>query len=51
VKVSVKKGLETSDWVEILEPRFAPGDKVLVTGNYGLPDTARVKVETGEATP
>jgi multidrug efflux pump subunit AcrA (membrane-fusion protein) len=51
VKVPVKKGLETKDRVEILEPRFAPGDKVLVTGNYGLPDTARVKVETGEATP
>ena len=34
VKVAVKKGIETSDRVEIL-----------VTGNYGLPDTAKVKVE------
>jgi multidrug efflux pump subunit AcrA (membrane-fusion protein) len=45
VKVPVKKGIETSDRVEILQPVFASGDKVLVTGNYGLPDTAKVKVE------
>lgn len=45
VKVPVKKGIETSDRVEILEPQFAPSDKILVTGNYGLPDTAKVKVE------
>jgi multidrug efflux pump subunit AcrA (membrane-fusion protein) len=47
VKVPVKKGIETKDRVEILEPVFAPGDKILVTGNYGLPDTAKVKVEGG----
>jgi multidrug efflux pump subunit AcrA (membrane-fusion protein) len=51
VKVAVKKGLETKDRVEVLEPRFAPGDRILVTGNYGLPDTAKVKVQTGEANP
>jgi multidrug efflux pump subunit AcrA (membrane-fusion protein) len=45
VKVPVKKGIETSDRVEVLSPVFAPGDKILVTGNYGLPDTAKVKVE------
>jgi uncharacterized NAD(P)/FAD-binding protein YdhS len=45
VKVPVKKGLETRDRVEIIEPVFAPSDKILVTGNYGLPDTAKVKVE------
>lgn len=47
VKVPVKKGIETKDRVEILQPLFAPGDKILVTGNYGLPDTAKVKVEEG----
>ncbi len=47
VKVAVKKGIETKDSVEILQPIFAPGDKILVTGNYGLPDTAKVKVEEG----
>ncbi len=47
VKVPIKKGLETNDRVEVLSPLFAPGDKIIVTGNYGLPDTAKVKV--GEA--
>jgi HlyD family secretion protein len=45
VKVPVVKGLETKDKVEILSPVFTPADKILVTGNYGLPDTAKVKVE------
>jgi multidrug efflux pump subunit AcrA (membrane-fusion protein) len=50
VKVSVKKGMETKDRVEILSPVFSPTDRILLTGNYGLPDTAKVKV--GEsATP
>ena len=48
IKVPVKKGIETKDRVEILQPVFAPGDKILVTGNYGLPDTAKVKVEQPE---
>ena len=52
VKVLVKKGIETNNRVEILSPQFAPTDKILVTGNYGLPDTAKVKVETEkEANP
>jgi multidrug efflux pump subunit AcrA (membrane-fusion protein) len=46
VKVPVKKGVETADRVEVLSPIFDPDDKILVTGNYGLPDTAKVKVET-----
>jgi multidrug efflux pump subunit AcrA (membrane-fusion protein) len=46
VKVPVKKGIETADRVEVLSPIFDPDDKILVTGNYGLPDTAKVKVET-----
>lgn len=45
VKVPVKKGIETNGRVEILEPRFSPADKILLTGNYGLPDTAKVRVE------
>jgi len=47
VKIPVKKGIETRDRVEILSPQFGKDDKILVTGNYGLPDTAKVKVETG----
>jgi len=44
IKVPVKKGIETKDRVEILEPTFSSTDKILLTGNYGLPDTARVKI-------
>jgi multidrug efflux pump subunit AcrA (membrane-fusion protein) len=45
VKVPVKKGLETADQVEVLSPLFSPGDKILVSGNYGLPDTAKVSAQ------
>jgi multidrug efflux pump subunit AcrA (membrane-fusion protein) len=44
VKVPIKKGIETGDRVEIISPVFSPGDKILVSGNYGLPDTAKVKI-------
>ncbi|HEY4286036.1 MAG TPA: HlyD family efflux transporter periplasmic adaptor subunit [Puia sp.] len=45
VKVPVKKGIQTADRVEVLSPLFSPADKIIVTGNYGLPDTAKVRVE------
>jgi multidrug efflux pump subunit AcrA (membrane-fusion protein) len=44
VKVPIIKGMETADRVEILRPQFQTGDKILLTGNYGLADTARVKI-------
>ena len=44
VKVPVKKGIESEDNVEILSPVFSQQDKILVTGNYALADTAKVKV-------
>ena len=44
VKVPVTKGIETGDKVEILSPPFSPSDKILITGNYGLPETAKVKI-------
>ncbi|MEI9947122.1 MAG: HlyD family efflux transporter periplasmic adaptor subunit [Chitinophagaceae bacterium] len=45
VKVPVKKGIETSERVEILSPGFSSSDLFLLTGNYGLSDTAKVKIE------
>jgi len=45
VKVPVIKGIETSDLVEILSPEITPSDKILLRGNYGLPDTAKVVIE------
>lgn len=46
VRVDVRKGIETNDVVEILDPLFLPSDRILLTGNYGLPDTAGVKIIT-----
>lgn len=45
IKVPIRKGLETAGRVEILSPKLNPGDQILLTGNYGLPDTARVVIE------
>jgi multidrug efflux pump subunit AcrA (membrane-fusion protein) len=48
VKVPVKKGMETKDNVEIVSPTLSSSDEILLTGNYGLPDTAKVRVVNGE---
>ncbi len=45
VKVPVVKGMESGDRVEIIRPVFTATDKILLTGNYGLPDTAKVKIQ------
>lgn len=45
VKVPVTKGLETSTRVEILTPGFTARDRILISGNYGLGDTAKVSVK------
>ncbi|MES2873785.1 MAG: HlyD family efflux transporter periplasmic adaptor subunit [Bacteroidota bacterium] len=44
VKIPVKKGMETINRIEIIEPTFKPDDRIIVTGNYGLADTAKVKI-------
>ncbi len=43
-KVIIKKGIESGDNVEIVSPVFTARDKILLTGNYALSDTAKVKV-------
>jgi len=48
IKVPVVKGIETNDRIEIVKPAFSVNDKILLTGNYGLPDTAKVKIIEGE---
>jgi biotin carboxyl carrier protein len=45
VKIVVKKGIENYDEVEIIDPQFLPDDKILLTGNYGLPDTAAIIIK------
>lgn len=44
VKIKVTKGIEMGDRIEILSPSFSPKDKIVSTGNYGLADTAKVKI-------
>ncbi|HWH62936.1 MAG TPA: HlyD family efflux transporter periplasmic adaptor subunit [Ginsengibacter sp.] len=44
VKVPVKTGIVKGDTVEILSPDFSIKDKILLSGNYGLTDTALVTV-------
>ena len=45
IKVPVITGIEIGDKVEIDSPQFSPNDKILLTGNYGLGDTALVKIQ------
>lgn len=45
VKIPVKKGMETSDKVEILSPPLSVNDMILSTGNYGLGDTAKIAIQ------
>jgi multidrug efflux pump subunit AcrA (membrane-fusion protein) len=45
VKVPIQKGIETNNAVEILSPPLSANDQILITGNYGLTDTAKVSVQ------
>jgi multidrug efflux pump subunit AcrA (membrane-fusion protein) len=44
IKVIVNKGYENNEEVEITEPEFQASDRIILTGNYGLSDTARVTI-------
>jgi multidrug efflux pump subunit AcrA (membrane-fusion protein) len=44
VKIPIKKGIETSDKVQIVSPILNKEDKILLTGNYGVEDTIQVKI-------
>ena len=44
VKVPIKKGIVTADKIEILSPNLTSEDKILLTGNYGVGDTVKVKI-------
>jgi multidrug efflux pump subunit AcrA (membrane-fusion protein) len=44
VKIVVKKGFENNEEVEITDPLLHESDRIILTGNYGLPDTARISV-------
>jgi multidrug efflux pump subunit AcrA (membrane-fusion protein) len=44
IKVPVNKGFENNEEVEITSPGFLASDRIIITGNYGLADTARVTI-------
>ncbi len=45
IKVPVTKGFENNEEVEIAWPEFLKTDRIVLTGGYGLPDTARVIIK------
>jgi biotin carboxyl carrier protein len=44
IKIEVIKGFENNEEVEITNPEFLPADRIILTGSYGLPDTARITI-------
>lgn len=44
VKIPVKKGMESSGRIEIMSPPIGDSERFLISGNYGLADTAKVKI-------
>ncbi|HLA60515.1 MAG TPA: HlyD family efflux transporter periplasmic adaptor subunit, partial [Puia sp.] len=44
VKIPVEKGMEFPDRIEIIDPVFKRSDQILISGNYGLTDTAKVRI-------
>ena len=44
VKVPITKGIVTDDKIEVLSPSLSSKDQILLTGNYGVADTIKVKV-------
>ena len=44
VKVPVTVGAQEKDYIEIKKPVFSARDKILLSGNFGLDDTAAVKI-------
>ena len=44
IRVPVTPGIASGNWMAVPKPRFLKDDRILVQGNYGLADTARVQV-------
>ncbi len=44
VKMDIKKGIESGSNIQILEPALNDSDKIILTGNYGLGDTAKISI-------
>jgi hypothetical protein len=44
VKIPVVTGNKNNSDIEIIQPQFSAGDRIIITGNYGLDDSASVKI-------
>lgn len=44
VKTDIKKGIENNDSIQVAEPALNDSDRIVLTGNYGLSDTAKVRI-------
>jgi hypothetical protein len=45
VKINVKKGIENQNTIEVIDPKFSKTDRIITAGNYGIADTAKVKIQ------
>lgn len=48
VKTGIKKGIENNDSIQVVNPTLNDSDRIILTGNYGLSDTAKVKIESSK---
>lgn len=44
IRIPIRKGMEAGSRVEILSPQLTLQDRILISGNYGLADTAKVRL-------
>ena len=44
VKIPVETGINGTDSIEVVSPVFGATDRILTSGNYGLGDTAIVRI-------
>lgn len=45
IKTDIKKGIENDSVVQILNTNLNPKDRIILSGAYGLPDTAKIEVQ------
>jgi multidrug efflux pump subunit AcrA (membrane-fusion protein) len=48
VKMDIKKGIESNGNIQIISPPLADSERIILTGNYGLNDTAKVLIESNK---
>lgn len=44
VRVDVRTGIGSDSLIQILSPELKPADRIIYSGGYGLPDTAKISI-------